>query len=152
LEYVVEGAKKLVTSCEGYLWWCENNDIINNTDHQHDECSNTMPNAIMRSIGNNSKTFGNKKWKKHYFALSNQWLFYFEEQFHCNKFKSITFFTEQFFQQVFRLWVKGVIPLDTASINEVKPIKKTEIEMKIMIRIMATPLLQMKLPNNVVLS
>lgn len=43
----------------------------------------------------------------------------FEEQFHCNKFKSIAFFSEAFFNQAFRLYVKGSIPLHQTTVQKV---------------------------------
>merc|ERR1712087_847339 len=65
-----------------------------------------------------------KIYKKRYFALSKGWLFYFEEQFHCNKFKSIAFFSEAFFNQAFRLYVKGSIPLHQTTIQKVDATSK----------------------------
>merc|ERR1712048_524731 len=88
----IHGAKRLITSHEGYLW----------------------------------KKGKLRVWKKRYFALSKGWLFYFEEQFHCNKFKSIAFFSEAFFNQAFRLYVKGSIPLHQTTVQKIenKSIKK----------------------------
>eukprot|EP01084_Bolivina_argentea_P176683 305699_1 len=95
LEETIHGAKRLITSHEGYLW----------------------------------KTGQvNKAWKKRYFALSKGWLFYFEEQFHCNKFKSIAFFSEAFFNQAFRLYVKGSIPLHQTTIQRMNKEDKEEKE------------------------
>lgn len=87
LEETIHGAKRLITSHEGYLW--KKGQMVS-------------------------------KWKKRYFALSKGWLFYFEEQFHCNKFKSIAFFSEAFFNQAFRLYVKGSIPLHQTTIQKVE--------------------------------
>merc|ERR1712228_560604 len=86
LEETIHGAKRLITSHEGYLW----------------------------------KKGTLKTYKKRYFALSKGWLFYFEEQFHCNKFKSIAFFSEAFFNQAFRLYVKGSIPLHQTTVQKVE--------------------------------
>merc|ERR1712176_657221 len=86
LETTIHGAKRLITSHEGYLW----------------------------------KKGKLRVWKKRYFALSKGWLFYFEEQFHCDKFKSIAFFSEAFFNQAFRLYVKGSIPLHQTTIQKVE--------------------------------
>merc|ERR1712176_799572 len=87
LEETIHGAKRLITSHEGYLW--KRGQVV-------------------------------KAWKKRYFALSKGWLFYFEEQFHCNKFKSIAFFSEAFFNQAFRLYVKGSIPLHQTTVQKVE--------------------------------
>ena len=87
LEEVIHGAKRLITSHEGYLWRRKGNVV--------------------------------KSWKRRYFALSKGWLFYFEEEHYCNKFKSIAFFSEAFFHQAFQLYVKGSIPLNQTTIQKV---------------------------------
>lgn len=86
MEETIHGAKRLITSHEGYLW---------------------------------KKTPDLNLWKKRYFALSKGWLFYFAEHFHCNKFKSIAFFSEEFFNQAFHLYVKGSIPLHQTTIEKI---------------------------------
>jgi len=85
MEECMHGAKRLVTSHEGWLW---------------------------------KKGQRHQAWKKRYVALSKGWLFYFEQQFHCNKFKSIAFFSEAFFNQAFRLYVKGSIPLHQTTVQK----------------------------------
>ncbi|ETO12390.1 Rho GTPase activating protein, partial [Reticulomyxa filosa] len=62
-------------------------------------------------------------WRKRYFAMSKGWLFYFDTDFHCQKFKSIVFFSESFFQQAVQMYVKGNISLHETVIRKVKKIK-----------------------------
>ncbi|ETO16328.1 hypothetical protein RFI_21023 [Reticulomyxa filosa] len=58
-------------------------------------------------------------WRKRYFAVSKGWLFYFASDFHCQKFKSIVFFSESFFQQAVQMYVKGNISLHETFIQTV---------------------------------
>ncbi|ETO29060.1 arfGTPase-activating protein [Reticulomyxa filosa] len=60
-----------------------------------------------------------KSWKKHYFAMSKGWLFYFDSKFHCDKFKTIVFFNESFFQQAVQMYVKGTISLHQTVVQRV---------------------------------
>lgn len=61
----------------------------------------------------------NKSWRRRYFALGNQWLFYFETKEDCMNFKRIAFFSEKVFQQAFFKHVRGSIPLERATLTRI---------------------------------
>jgi len=59
------------------------------------------------------------KWKRRYFALCRGWLFYFETDVQCAKFKGMVFFMEEMFNDAFKLYVKGSVDLRGATIKRI---------------------------------
>jgi len=59
------------------------------------------------------------KWKQRYFALCRGWLFYFETDVQCAKFKGMVFFMEEMFNDAFKLYVKGSVDLRGATIKRI---------------------------------
>jgi len=59
------------------------------------------------------------KFNQRYFALCRGWLFYFETDVQCKKFKGMVFFMEEMFNDAFKLYVKGSVDLRGAAIKRI---------------------------------
>jgi len=74
--------------------------------------------------------------KTRWFALCSGWLFYFESEDQCSKFKSMIFFDESMFVRAFSLCVKGSIDLRGAV---VKRVTRTEVNKAVGLDISTVP-------------